>query len=123
MSVAQAKSEYVTTHFGVGRYDPSSGIAQSLVTAVKTARTCESADGYPAIVASLNDRWRIIDSCEPFPHRQWILQHCRTLNPDHPRPWSGQSFCQTRSGLEQAVAAKVDGSMVSRLWHLPARIR
>ena len=64
----------------------------------------ESANDYDHIVTVLNDRWRVIDSNQPYPYRQWILQQ-RTGN--GPRPWIGRSFCQNRATLERDIRRKV----------------
>jgi hypothetical protein len=64
----------------------------------------ETADDYDGIVAVLDDRWRVIDSRQPYPYRQWILQQ-RSGNGPH--PWKGRSFCQNRGTLERDVRRKV----------------
>jgi hypothetical protein len=55
----------------------------------------EEADDYHAIVARLNDHWRVIECAAGL---QWILQ--RAAGQRHGRTrWVSQSFCRTREAL------------------------
>ena len=81
----------------------------------------ESSDAYHAVVVVLNDRWRVIDSCEPYPYRQWILQY---RDKNGPLGWTTRppygSFCQTRAALECSIREKAHIGI--SLDGLPARI-
>ena len=77
----------------------------------------EAADNYPAVVARLTPTWRVANSRERFPYRQWILQQ-RT----NPNRWRGRSYCQIRVALELAVAWRVGLAEVKLLAALPNRI-
>ena len=65
----------------------------------------ESSDAYYAVVAVLNDRWRVIDSRERYPYRQWVLQQRTRNNPNN--AWEGKSFYQSREGLLRTIREKV----------------
>jgi hypothetical protein len=83
----------------------------------------EGSEGYHAVVAVLNDDWRVIDSCERYPYRQWILQKRRTHN-DLGNAWRGSAYCQTRSCLESNVrerAGDITEEAKSILGQLPHR--
>jgi hypothetical protein len=64
----------------------------------------ESSDGYYAVVLVLNEHWRVIDSCEPYPYRQWILQY---RGNNDPTGWRGKSFHQIRAAMERSIREKV----------------
>jgi hypothetical protein len=56
----------------------------------------------------INERWRIVESDDRPPYRQWMLQ--RTASPlatGENAVWSTQSFCQTRNALERAIREKI----------------
>jgi hypothetical protein len=92
---------------------------KSAVGTAPAARWAEKADDHPRVVARLNDRWRVIDSGEPHPYRQWVLQQ-QTASHDG---WRGRSFCQSRRCLETATRDKVDDDgALARLAALPDRI-
>lgn len=61
----------------------------------------ESSNDYYAVVVVLNDSWRVIDSKESYPYRQWVLQQ------RNGKEWRGKSFCQTRAVLERDIRRKV----------------
>ena len=54
---------------------------------------------------NLNDRWRVIESDDRPPYRQWLLQRNKRVNGN--LVWNSQSFCQTRKGLLTAIKEKV----------------
>ena len=101
---------------------PESVVAPVFVAArayptVDRARASESGDNYGAVVARLDQRWRVVDSLEIFPVRQWVLQTRKSE-----RRWEGRSYCQRRSSLEVAIAWRVGPAAVALILHLPARI-
>jgi hypothetical protein len=61
----------------------------------------EGSNDYHAVVAHLNEQWRVIDSCESYPYRQWILQERGG------KTWRNRSFCQNRGTLQRDVREKV----------------
>jgi hypothetical protein len=65
----------------------------------------ETADNYDYIVVRLNDHWRVIDSHQPYPYRQWILQ--RHVRNSPANAWRSLSFCQTRAVLERDIGRRV----------------
>jgi hypothetical protein len=81
----------------------------------------EEADDYGAIVARLNDTWRIIVCKAGI---QWILQHRSGQRHGRAR-WEGWSYCRTREALIRAVrehAGAVDPDALAILAALPERI-
>lgn len=81
------------------------GVDKAPADALRGAVTEEMAIGSP-VVAMLSDKWRVIFDDSPTPrHRQWVLQ--RSSDGRRGIEWTSVSFCQTRSGLVQAIAAKV----------------
>jgi hypothetical protein len=56
-------------------------------------------------VARLNDRWRVIDSRERYPYRQWILQQRVRSDPASAR--EGKTLLQTREAVLRAIREKV----------------
>lgn len=82
----------------------------------------ESADGYSAVVARLNARWRVIACRDGI---QWILQRKDATRSLHGAPWRSRSYCRTRQALIRcvyALAAPLDPSALAVLESLPARI-
>lgn len=68
----------------------------------------ESHDDYIGIVVTLNDRWRVIDSMEKQPYKQWILQYNESIK--QPNRWTTSppygSFCQSREVLFRCIKEK-----------------
>ena len=62
----------------------------------KSLRPNEGADNYPAIVARLNEAWRVIVCPDGI---QWILQSRRGAAPG----WKNRSYCQSREGLLRCI--------------------
>ena len=82
----------------------------------------EEADAYPAIVARLNDGWRVI-VCRTG--TQWILQHRRSPKKAPADDWRGRSFCRTSEALIRCArehAGEIEPEACSILAGLPARI-
>jgi hypothetical protein len=81
----------------------------------------EEADDCRAIVAKLNDSWRVIVCAAGI---QWILQ--RRSGKRHGRArWEGRSFCRTREALirvSREHAGAVDPSAHEIMAALPERI-
>lgn len=68
----------------------------------------------------LNKHWRIIESRENPPYRQWLLQKWQSKN-----GWVSESWCQTRSGLLAAIKSKVDSvepAALDAVSRLPERV-
>jgi hypothetical protein len=81
----------------------------------------EEADDYGAIVARLNDTWRIIVCKAGI---QWILQHRSGQRHGRAR-WEGRSFCRTRDALVRVSrehAGAVDPAAFAVVAALPDRI-
>lgn len=69
----------------------------------------EEADDYCAIVARLNDSWRVIaGSCGI----QWVLQHGYPDKNHGGMRWRGRSFCRTREALIRLCRAQKAGPNV-----------
>lgn len=82
----------------------------------------ESAEGYSAVVAYLNARWRVIACRDRI---QWILQRQDATQSLHGAPWRSRSFCRIRAALIrvcEAFAAPLEPSALAILETLPARI-
>ena len=80
----------------------------------------EGADSYAAIVARLNENWRIIVCAVGI---QWILQ-CRGEKYRGVR-WRHRSFCRTSEALRRVVrehSGKIDPAAAAILAGLPAWI-
>jgi hypothetical protein len=81
----------------------------------------EEADDCRAIVAKLNDSWRVIVCAAGI---QWILQ--RRSGKRHGRArWEGRSFCRTREPLirvSREHAGAVDPAAAAILAALPDRV-
>jgi hypothetical protein len=88
----------------------------------------ESFDDFDGFVVKLNDRWRVIDSLEPYPYRQWILQYNSSV--EKPNRWTTSppygSFCQHKKTLIRCIGEKVDKNLpdevMSVINALPDRI-
>jgi hypothetical protein len=81
----------------------------------------EEADDHRAVVARLNDNWRVIVCAAGI---QWILQ--RRSGKRHGRArWEGRSFCRTREALirvSREHAGAVDPAAAAILAALPDRV-
>jgi hypothetical protein len=64
----------------------------------------ETSAEYRGVVAVLNDRWRVIDTLEPSPKRQWILQSLRSKEKC---VWKGIAYTQKRSTLLRCIRERV----------------
>jgi hypothetical protein len=53
------------------------------------------------MMIQLNERWRIVESDDGPPYRQWVLQRLAGGN------WKPKSFCQTRTALLRAINEKI----------------
>ena len=82
--------------------DPAAQTQKTSVHKVSGRRHGECYDVHPAVIAQLNDRWRVIDSGEAPPHRQWILQYGKRGK----NYWIGKSFCQQRAALLRCIREK-----------------
>lgn len=65
----------------------------------------ETSEAYRGVVAKLNERFRVIDSLEKPPHRQWILQRRRSRN--NPDTWKGDAYTQKRATLLRVIRERV----------------
>ena len=77
-----------------------------------------NADDYPAVVATLNTGWRIIECRDGL---QWILQRRAGKRHGQPR-WEGRCYCRTRDGLGARVrelAGGLDATALAILEGLP----
>jgi hypothetical protein len=80
----------------------------------------EEADDYHAVVAQLNDDWRVIVCRAGI---QWILQHRAGERHGRTR-WAGRSFCRTSEALNRVSrerAGPIDPAALAILESLPAR--
>ena len=85
---------------------------------VAEKRYREEAADYPAIVAVLNARWRVIECRDGI---QWILQRLAGKRHGQPR-WEGRCYFRTREGLLRRVhelAGPIDGNSLDILQDLP----
>ncbi len=64
--------------------------------------TREESNDYQAVVAVLDQRWRVIECQDRI---QWILQRRRGSRDGLPA-WRGESFCRIRSALLQCIHEK-----------------
>ena len=81
--------------------------------------TRESADDYDHVVAILSDRWRVIDSMESKPYRQWIVQYNSSITNAR---WVGRQYLQTRSILLRnikEVCGVVNDNELTKVQSLP----
>jgi hypothetical protein len=81
----------------------------------------EEASDYHAIVAQLNDNWRVIVCAAGL---QWVLQ--RRTGERHGRArWEGRSFCRASEALNllsRTYARAIDPAAAAMLAALPERI-
>jgi hypothetical protein len=81
----------------------------------------EETDNYHAVIAHLNDRWRVIVCAADI---QWILQ--RRAGERHGRArWDARSFCRTSEALNRLSrrhAGVIDPTAAAILTSLPERI-
>jgi hypothetical protein len=77
-------------------------------------RPAESRDDYPAVVAHLSERLRIIECRDRI---QWIVQRRRSICPNS---WRGVSYCRTRESLLRC-AGSGDPAAMAQLRALPER--
>jgi hypothetical protein len=104
---------------------PTNPDADRAESYVSEADTREYSPTFHAIIARLNDRWRVIDSCERHLYRQWILQYRTGSEATGQRPWTGKSFCQTRAVLLRCIrekAGEVNAVALAVIEALPDRI-
>ena len=93
----------------------ASKLALPCLAAVSTS---EEAETYPATVAILNPRWRVIECRNGF---QWILQRSAGLRHGTTR-WEGRCYCRTRECLLRRVrelAGQIAPSTLTVLENLP----
>ena len=89
--------------------------------AVNGAIRSEEADDYHAIVAILNDHWRVIVCRAGI---QWILQRRAGERRGRAR-WASRSYCRTKEGLtlfSHEHAGEIEPAALAILAALPARI-
>jgi len=93
----------------------------NLPTAIPSSRS-EEADDYTALVARLNDRWRVIVCAAGI---QWILQRRRGERRGTARS-EGRSYCRTSEALKRLSrrhAGAIDPTVAAILLaSLPERI-
>jgi len=83
--------------------------------------TSEESDNYHAVVARLNDGWRVIVCRAGI---QWILQHRSGQRHGRAR-WEGRSYCRTQQALirvSREHAGPVDPAAAAILAAPPERI-
>ena len=81
----------------------------------------EEPDDYYAVVAHLNDRWRVIVCAAAI---QWVLQR-RTGERHGTARWEGRSYCRTSEALNRLSrkhAGAIDPDAAAILPSLPERI-
>jgi hypothetical protein len=91
-----------------------------MITATKI--TSEEADDYHAIVARLNDSWRVIVCAAGI---QWILQRGYRARNHGGMRWRSRSFCRTSEALHRVSrehAGPIDPAAAAILAALPERI-
>lgn len=80
----------------------------------------ESDDNYRAVIAVLNDRWRVIECRDGI---QWILQFVKKKRDR--QGWEGRSYCRTRAALirvSSCHAGEISPAAVAVLEALPERL-
>jgi hypothetical protein len=80
----------------------------------------ESDDGYFAVVARLNERWRVIVCKDGI---QWVLQFAKKRRDR--TAWEGRSYCRTREALIRVSsrhAGPIDPHATAILEALPRMI-
>lgn len=87
--------------------DPSEVLGDGLAVTCPSNEAAEGIAGEETASAGsfcimLNDRWRVIESDDRPPYRQWLLQRVSGTG-----GWKSLSFCQTRHGLLTAIHEKV----------------
>jgi hypothetical protein len=93
------------------------GVAETPAARLPGPPWGEENDAYP-VVASLNERWRVIVCKNSI---QWVLQQ-RRGGRNH---WRGRSYCRTREALIRCShehAGTIDAIALVILLRLPARI-
>ena len=91
----------------------------SVVGGLRPRLAAEESDNYPRLVATLNNRWRVIVCKDGI---QWVLQ-CRPGRSAN--GWRGRSYCHTREALLRRArqqAGSVDDVALAILLRLPGRI-
>ena len=89
----------------------------NLPSAIPSSRS-EEADDYTALVARLNDRWRVIVCAAGI---QWILQRRRGERRGTAR-WEGRSYCRTGEALNRVsrrYAGAIDPTAAAAVAALP----
>lgn len=82
----------------------------------------EAADDYTAVVAKLNQNWRVITCRDGI---QWILQHRGSPKKSRKDDWRGRWYCRTSEALlrgTRAYAGSIDSQAMLLLMKLPDRI-
>jgi hypothetical protein len=103
---------------------PDPDVDQSTNRPVKplsAARRPEKADDYPAVVARLGSRWRVIECRDAI---QWILQRRKGQWAGRPQ-WQAQHYCRTRCGLLRCIrkfCGPFDDEALAIVRSLPERI-
>lgn len=80
----------------------------------------ESDTGYRAVVAVLNDRWRVIECRDGI---QWILQFVKKKRDG--QAWQSRSYCRTRAALirvSSCHAGEISPAAMAILEALPERL-
>lgn len=81
----------------------------------------ESDDAYAGVVATLNEKWRVVVCRDGI---QWILQQRRGERRGQPR-FDGRSYCRTREALIRVCrehAGEIDAAALAVLQALPERL-
>src|SRR5918995_589248 len=95
----ETKIESSTALEPSGSHEPPTGLLHTTerpfvaTGGISEARVGEERDSYPAVVAVLGERWRVIDSKCGI---QWILQRRPGQAPDG---WRGNAYCRMRESL------------------------
>jgi hypothetical protein len=100
------------------RYDLVGGGADQTIMPARS----EEADDYHAIIARLNDSWRVIVCAADL---QWILQRGDMARNHGDIRWRGRSYCRTSEALRRCTredTGSVDPSALAILAALPERI-
>lgn len=82
----------------------------------------ETASTYRAVVAVLNDRWRVIECRDGI---QWILQRRGSPETSRADDWRGRSYCRTKEALLRLCglhAGAIDPAALAVLSALPKTI-
>jgi hypothetical protein len=92
------------------------------LAALPAASHRESDDGYRAVVAHLNERWRVIVCRDGM---QWVLQYRASTKTARRVEWKGRSYCRTRECLLRDVryhAGEIDAHAFAIVEALPRMI-